>query len=111
MQPVNIERGLAAIEAKLQDRKCLPHLLALARKHPEDINKYLSLAESIDSDLSARCTFSLLGYNRIATTVKVTEEREKCETTDVELGCRCCLFRFAKHYRNGSKRETLSCFL
>ncbi|KAK8801326.1 hypothetical protein WA171_004472 [Blastocystis sp. BT1] len=66
MQPVNIERGLAAIEAKLQDRKCLPHLLALAREHPEDINKYLSLAESIDSDLSAR-----------STTVKVTEEREK----------------------------------
>ena len=57
MQPVNIERGLAAIEAKLQDRKCLPHLLALAREHPEDINKYLSLAESIDSDLSVRCTF------------------------------------------------------
>ena len=58
MQPVNIERGIAAIEAKLQDRKCLPHLLALARKHPEDINKYLSLAESIESDLSTRCKFS-----------------------------------------------------
>ena len=53
-QEINIERALGVIEEKLQDRSCLPHLVALAKRHPESMNAFISLADSIEHDLSMR---------------------------------------------------------
>ena len=53
-QEINIERALGVIEEKLQDRSCLPHLGALAKRHPESMNAFISLADSIEHDLSMR---------------------------------------------------------
>ena len=53
-QEINVERALGVIEEKLQDRSCLPHLVALAKRHPESMNAFISLADSIEHDLSMR---------------------------------------------------------
>lgn len=54
MEAINIERSLAVIEEKLKDRKCLNDLLVLAKAHPSSINRFISLAESIEADLNSK---------------------------------------------------------
>lgn len=54
MQTINIERSLATIETRLRGRKCLDEIMTLAKDHPEQINRYLSLAELIEMDLNSR---------------------------------------------------------
>ncbi len=54
MQGINIERSLAVIEDKLKGRKCLEDIVVLAKEHPSSINRFLSLAESIEADLNSK---------------------------------------------------------
>lgn len=54
MEAINIERSLAVIEEKLKDRKCLSDLMVLAKTHPSSINRFISLAESIEADLNSK---------------------------------------------------------
>lgn len=54
MEAINIERSLAVIEEKLKDCKCLNDLLVLAKAHPSSINRFISLAESIEADLNSK---------------------------------------------------------
>ena len=54
MQNINIDRSIAIIEATLKDRHCLKELVFLAKKYPESINSFISLAESIEEDLNSR---------------------------------------------------------
>lgn len=66
MQNINIDRSIAIIEATLKDRHCLKELVFLAKKYPESINSFISLAESIEEDLNSRDGL-----------VRVTEKREQ----------------------------------
>lgn len=80
MQSINIERSLATIETRLRGRKCLDEILALAKEYPEQINRYLSLAELIEMDLNSRGIIVLKPCDLIDTTIRVTETKETCKT-------------------------------
>ena len=60
MQSINIDRGISLIEAKLHGKKCLAPLTALAKEHPDCINRYISLAEAIDADLTSRSNIEII---------------------------------------------------
>ena len=59
MQTINIDRSISMIESRLHGCKCLNDVISLAKKHPDSINQFLSLAEAIESDL---LTKGILSY-------------------------------------------------
>ena len=54
MQTINIDRSISMIETRLHGCKCLQDVIALAKKHPDSINQFLSLAEAIETDLNTK---------------------------------------------------------
>ena len=58
MQDINLDRGLALLEARLHGRQCLPELLALAQEYPQSLNRIIAIADAIETDLAHQGEFS-----------------------------------------------------